>query len=442
VIGPESKGEAMPTAQVADAGWGDSGKGKVVDLYSEFADVVVRYGGGANAGHTVWGDDGQIITHLVPCGYRNPSARLALGDGMVVDPLQLLKERDELKGHGINIHDLLMLSERATIVFPFHKRIDELREARKGAIGTTKRGIGPAYEDLAARRGFPMWVLLRPNLFADTIGLQLDHADMELGSLSGGSEQVDRFEVFALLNEWAGQLKSYICNVSQFLRDQIARNSNVLFEGHQGTLLDLVHGHYPYVTSTGTLAGAVYEGAGIPPGSIDKLIMICKAYCTRVGQGPFPTKLRLDDNATGQHLSQKGVEKGATTGRLRDCGHSDGLLLGYAAELNRPNSLAVTKLDVLSGLDLLEVCDAYIIGAEPVHAVPASTEECMRAEAVYHTMEGFTLDPERDYRTIQDLPQAAQEYLRFFTRATGGVPVGYVSLGPKRHQGTKINPFV
>ena len=430
----------MASVVIVGAQWGDEGKGKVVDLYTEFADVVVRYGGGANAGHTLVVDGKKFVTHLIPSGVlHGRGKKCVLGDGMVIDPKALLGEIAELQSFGLLSDDRdLIIAERAHVILPYHQLIDRLREAGKDAIGTTKRGIGPAYESKMARRGVRTGDLLRPERLRELLARNID----ELGPLIRhlGGEVPSPAGLAAMADEYCGygqQLARFLGDASRVIHDDMKRGQHILFEGAQGTLLDVDHGTYPYVTSSSTLAGGACCGAGVGPTAIDASIGIAKAYSTRVGGGPFPTELH---DEVGTHLRETGAEFGATTGRPRRCGWLDVAALRLAVRLNGLSGIALTKLDVLRGLKKVRICVGYRLGGRVLEELPLDTDDIAIAEPVYEDLEGWSADT-REVRDFDDLPPAARKYaLR--VQDLLGVPYSLVSVGPGRAETIVMkNPF-
>jgi adenylosuccinate synthase len=427
----------MANVIIVGAQWGDEGKGKVVDLYSEFADVVVRFGGGANAGHTLVVDGKKLVTHLIPSGVlRGRGKRCVLGDGMVIDPKVLLEEVGELKAKGLLSDDRdLIIGSRAHVILPIHREIDRVRELGKGAIGTTKRGIGPAYEAKMARRGVRMADLLVP----DRLRSLVEHNFEEVADYirSRGGQMIDIEDCVAEYLEFGERLRGYFTDASRYVFDEMKRGRHVLFEGAQGALLDVDHGTYPFVTSSSTIAGGACTSCGIGPTAISGVIGIAKAYTTRVGAGPFPTELTGE---FGARLREMGGEYGATTGRPRRCGWLDVAALRLAVRWNGLSGLALTKLDVLSGMERIEVCVGYRLDGELRDELPTEPGDIERAEPVYETFDGWD-DDIRDVREFDALPVEAKRYLRRL-EALLGVDVNLLSLGPGRAETILIkNPF-
>jgi adenylosuccinate synthase len=424
----------MPVVVVVGAQWGDEGKGKVVDLYAERADLVVRYGGGANAGHTLVIGDQKIVTHLVPSGVLHPRARLVLGDGMVVDPATLLEEIAACRAKGLLPDGQLLISSRAHVILPYHRWLEAVREDRKGAIGTTRRGIGPAYESKAARRGVRFCDLGRPDRLRELVEQNLE----EIASLIG--RRVEKREVDQLIDDAAAAGEALAPMIGEAGREvdrAISAGKNVLFEGAQGTLLDLDHGTYPFVTSSSTIAGGACTGVGVGPTRIDRVVGISKAYCTRVGGGPFPTEMEGEE---AEAWRAAGQEYGATTGRPRRCGWLDAAALRLAARVNGLDGIALTKLDVARGRGPLKVCVGYRLDGAHLDEPPGDAEELERAEPEYMELEGWDAES-REARRIEDLPAAARTYISVLERLTG-VPMWLVSVGAERAETIRLrDPF-
>jgi len=418
--------------------WGDEGKGKIVDLLAEFADIVVRFQGGNNAGHTMVVDGEQFISHLVPSGILQEKTCL-LGNGMVVDPEVLIKELDNLNGKGIDVGpDRLKISEKAHIIMPYHKHIDLARENMKGGqkIGTTGRGIGPCYEDKATRIGVRFVDLLDPKEFAEKIKTILEEKNFYLEHFFS-AETLDPAGIIDQYKGYADRLSPHIINISIVMNQAIKENKQILFEGAQGTHLDIDHGTYPFVTSSNTVSGNACCGAGIGPKEINGVVGIVKAYTTRVGSGPFPTEL-FDE--IGDKIQKKGAEFGATTGRKRRCGWLDTVLLRNAARLNGLTGLVITKLDVLDGLEHLKICTGYQYNGKIVRDFPASLKILGSCKPVYEVLPGWPEDIS-DIRKFEDLPENARHYLHRIEALTE-TPIDIVSVGPGREETIVINnPF-
>jgi adenylosuccinate synthase len=424
----------MSVVIVVGAQWGDEGKGKVVDLFTERADVVVRYGGGANAGHTLVIGGKKLVTHLVPSGVLHPGKRCVLGDGMVIDPHTLLEEIAACQARGLLAGGELLIGQGAHVILPFHKLLDGLREDRAKAtgkaIGTTRRGIGPAYEAKAARKGIRIRDLLRPARLRELVLANLDEMAplvVHLGGVPPTTAEVDGWIEEAAA---AGQrLAPSVGDAGRVVAAAIAAGHHVLFEGAQGSLLDLDHGTYPYVTSSSTIAAGACQSAGVGPTRVDSVIGISKAYATRVGGGPFPTEL---PGEMGERLRQAGGEFGATTGRPRRCGWLDLPALRFGIRLSGMDGVALTKLDVLSGFAEVEVCIAYRLDGKDLDEPPVDIDDLARAEAVYTKLPGWGPLP-TDCRELSDLPVTARRYVESIERWCG-TPLSLVSVGPERTQ--------
>ena len=426
----------MPNNVIIGAQWGDEGKGKVVDLYTEFADVVVRFQGGNNAGHTlvVEGDDGSVqktVLHLIPSGILHGLKRCVIASGVVLDPTVLLEEIDALQARGyLEEPEQLVIASDASIILPYHQALDVARESAKEqqTIGTTGRGIGPCYEDRVGRRS----VFVRDLLDEDRLRPKLERNVQEKNRLLEwlGAETFEVDELIDDLLRQGERLEKYVTEIDQYLAQVMNRGEDVLFEGAQGTMLDIGKGTYPYVTSSHTTSGGVCVGAGVAPRDIDRVIGITKAYCTRVGQGPFPTEL---DNEVGRHLRQAGDEFGSTTGRPRRCGWIDAAALRYAARINGFSGLAVTKLDILSGLDTVRIGVGYRDEEGNEYDEPVSDPELYQSlEPVYEELQGWEADI-TGVRVLDELPTEARRFLSRLQTLLE-VPIALVSVGPKRSQ--------
>jgi adenylosuccinate synthase len=410
--------------------WGDEGKGKIVDLLAEKAHMVVRFQGGNNAGHTMVVDGEQFICHLIPSGILQDKTCI-IGNGVVVDPAVLLEEIDNLKRRGVNIvDDRLMISERAHLIMPYHQSVDHAREKFKGdkKIGTTGRGIGPAYEDKATRRGIRFVDLLDPEVFAEKVHTILDEKNFYLknylsAAVLDARDIIDQYQIYAQ------RLAPYVANTSVIINRAMETGQHVMFEGAQGTHLDIDHGTYPFVTSSNTLAGNACCGSGVGPRQIDEVIGIVKAYTTRVGQGPFPAEL-FDD--IGDRIQEKGVEFGATTGRRRRCGWLDTVILKNSVRLNGLSGLAVTKLDVLDGLASIKICTGYEYRNEIISDFPASLDVLAYCKPIYETLPGWT-ENLSTLKKLEDFPENARKYLDRITELTE-TDIHIVSVGPDRDQ--------
>ncbi|HEX9289269.1 MAG TPA: adenylosuccinate synthase [Anaeromyxobacteraceae bacterium] len=429
----------MPNVVVIGAQWGDEGKGKVVDLLTEHADVVVRFQGGNNAGHTLVVGGQKTVLHLIPSGILHPGKACVIGNGVVVDPDVLAHEIAELKARGLLQDDgQLVLSLDAHVIMPWHKAIDVAREQRMGdaKIGTTGRGIGPTYEDKVARRGLRVRDLLDEARLARKVRERIAAARDELARL-GATLDLDEATVVRKYADLGKRLAPYAKDASLWLHGAIKAGKSLLFEGAQGTLLDVDHGTYPFVTSSNTVAGNAATGAGVGPTAIDRVIGISKAYSTRVGGGPYPSELK---DATGEKLRQLGGEFGATTGRPRRCGWIDALALRYAARVNGLDGIALTKLDVLTGFPEIKIAVAYRCGDQTFDEMPSDLETLERCEAVYEALPGWTekLDGVRRW---EDLPKTARTYVERVAELTG-VKIVAVSVGADRGETIVLeNPF-
>lgn len=419
--------------------WGDEGKGKIVDLLAEFADVIVRFQGGNNAGHTMVVNGEQFISHLVPSGILQ-NKKCIIGNGMVVDPEILIEEIDYLSSKGIDAgHNKLKISERAHIIMPYHKYIDHAREKIKGdkKIGTTGRGIGPCYEDKAARRGIRFVELLDPEIFKERVESILAEKNFYLENYFS-SETVVFDDLFEQCTEYNKRLSPHVTNISIEINNAIKEGKQVLFEGAQGTHLDIDHGTYPYVTSSSTIAGNACSGAGIGPKEITGVIGIVKAYTTRVGKGPFPAEL-FDE--IGETIQKNGAEFGATTGRKRRCGWLDTVMLQNSLRLNGLTGLAITKLDVLTGLESLNICTGYEYEGKIIKDFPASLKVLANCRPIFETLPGWSEDIS-EIRKIEDLPENTRNYLKRIEEICE-INIDIISVGPARDETIVIrNPFI
>ena len=419
----------MATVVVVGTQWGDEGKGKVTDFLAERAHVVARYQGGNNAGHQIRINGQKFNMHLLPSGYLYEDKVCLLGNGMVIDPRALLEEMDYILNQGVK-PGKLVISDRAHVVMPYHLRIDELEEERKSMqkIGTTRKGIGPAYMDKAARIGIRIADLLDPEEFRRKLTLNVE----EKNRLLHRYYETDGFDVDALFDEYmsyAERIRPYVTETSVVLDEAISRGEDVLFEGAQATMLDLDQGTYPYVTSSNPVAGGVCIGAGVGPTKIDKVIGVVKAYSTRVGEGPFVSELTND---LGDMLREAGHEYGVTTGRARRVGWFDSVVTQHARRVSGLDAIAVTKLDILSVLDELKICVAYRLDGQEITHVPASLSALGRCEPVYETMPGWKVDI-TGVRTFDDLPVEAQHYLHRLEELTGA-KIAIFGTGAEREQ--------
>ncbi len=429
----------MGTLVIVGTQWGDEGKGKIVDLLTSRAEVVVRFQGGNNAGHTLKVGDEKIIVHLIPSGILHANTLNMLGNGMVIDPAVLLREKSGLRDRGYFLNDAqLMISERAQIIMPYHKLIDQGREEKLGSarIGTTGRGIGPAYEDKASRMGIRATDLIRPDTLRERVYSALDEKNF-LIEQRFGLPRVDPAQVVEEYTEYGRQLAPHIGDVAFELQNRVNEGSRVLFEGAQGTLLDIDHGTYPFVTSSNVVSGNVCAGSGISPNRLDMIWGVAKAYCTRVGQGGFPTELQ---DELGDRMREIGAEYGATTGRPRRCGWLDLVVLKHSIRLNGLTGLTITKMDVLTGISPIRIATEYELDGKICHTVPANVDDLSRVVPRYRELKGWDESID-ECRTYDDLPRTAREYVDTIEHLTG-VPVTLVSVGPGREQSIiRRHPF-
>ncbi|MEH1923975.1 adenylosuccinate synthase [Nostoc sp.] len=419
----------MANVIVIGAQWGDEGKGKITDLLSRSADVVVRYQGGVNAGHTIVVKGQTFKLHLIPSGILYPNTDCIIGCGTVIDPQILIAEIDQLKDLNIST-DHLLISETAHVTMPYHRLIDQASEERRGShkIGTTGRGIGPTYADKSERTGIRVLDLMNPDGLREQLEWTINYKNVILEKLYN-LPPLDPQEVIEQYLGYAERLRPYVIDTSLKIYDAIQRRRNILFEGAQGTLLDLDHGTYPYVTSSNPVAGGACVGAGVGPTMIDRVIGVSKAYTTRVGEGPFPTEL---DGELGELLCDRGAEFGTTTGRKRRCGWFDAVIGRYAVRINGMDCMALTKLDVLDELEEIQVCVAYDIDGQRSEHFPTSSGQFARCRPIYKTLPGWKVST-TECRTLEDLPQRALDYLKFLAELME-VPIAIVSLGASRDQ--------
>jgi adenylosuccinate synthase len=414
---------------VIGAQWGDEGKGKITDLLSRSADVVVRPQGGVNAGHTIVVKDQTFKLHLIPSGILYPDTECIIGSGTVIDPKILLEEFDQLEALDVSL-DRLYISQTAHVTMPFHRLLDQASEEKRGdhKIGTTGRGIGPTYADKSERTGIRVVDLMNPDTLRKKLLWTIEYKNVILDKLYD-LPPLDSETVIAEYGAYADRLRSHVVDSSLKIYEAIHQRKNILFEGAQGTLLDLDHGTYPYVTSSNPIAGGACVGAGIGPTMIDRVIGVAKAYTTRVGEGPFPTELDGDLN---QHLCDRGAEFGTTTGRRRRCGWFDGVIGRYAVRINGLDCLAITKLDVLDELSEIKVCVAYKLDGKTCDHFPGNAAEFARCQPIYKTLPGWQQSTEH-CRNLDELPTQALDYLKFLAELME-VPIAIVSLGASRDQ--------
>lgn len=418
----------MPNTILVGAQWGDEGKGKIIDYLTEEADLVVRSQGGNNAGHTVIIGKKKYVLHLIPSGILRGGKTCVIGNGVVIDPVHLVGELDKLKEQGVRVGRNLVISDCAHIVFPYHRLIDECRELAKGAnkIGTTKRGIGPCYGDKVERTGLRMGDLTRPRVFSEKLKAKVAENNKILKAF--GVKPVNFAKVNKDYLAAAKRLAPYITNTVVYLHEAIKAKKTILFEGAQGTFLDLDHGTYPYVTSSNTTAGGACTGTGVPPHRIDRVLGVVKAYTTRVGEGPFPT----ENKQITDMLHAMGREFGSTTGRARRCGWFDAVATRYATMINGIDELAVTNLDGLDGVDRIKVCVAYELNGKKLSVPPSDLPQLARCKPVYEEFPGWKTCTEKA-RTFAELPPKARTYLKKIAALTGA-KLTIASVGPARDQ--------
>jgi len=417
----------VPSVVVVGAQWGDEGKGKIVDLLASKADVVVRYQGGNNAGHTVKIDDEVFKLHLIPSGILSEGVACVIGNGVVVDPAVLIQEMDSLAARGIDV-SRLVVSENAHVIMPYHKALDRLQEEAKGdeKIGTTGRGIGPCYTDKIARFGLRMADLVDPEALSDRLDLVLRYVNSLLEKVYG-DKGFKKQDLIDELSPKAERLRGMVADTSLLVNEALDRGQDVLFEGAQGTLLDIDHGTYPFVTSSSATAGGASTGSGVGPTRIDKVIGIAKSYTTRVGEGPFPSEQK---NEIGDWIRDRGNEYGTTTGRPRRCGWFDAVMVRYSARINGLTSLALMHLDTLAGLDRVQICVAYEIEGRRVDHFPNNLRVLRQCKPVFEEMDGWKGDLS-DARSLDDLPANARRYIDRISELIG-IPITMISVGGKR----------
>jgi adenylosuccinate synthase len=430
----------MANTVVVGAQWGDEGKGKIVDIYSEKADVIARFQGGNNAGHTLVVGGRQIVMHLIPSGILHAGKICIIGNGVVVDPNVLIEELSGLREQGNLPDDVrLFISEKAHIIMPYHCRIDVARESNNigKKIGTTGRGIGPCYEDKISRVGIRMCDLLDEEVFREKLNRNIEEKNFYLTKMFGEAP-VDGNEIFDAYRSYAETIRPYVTDCSLLLQNEMNRGSRILFEGAQGSHLDIDHGTFPYVTSSNTVSGNAACGTGVGPSAVQNVIGICPAYTPRVGEGPFPTELK---DATGERLQQVGREFGATTGRKRRCGWLDIVLVRHAIRLSGINGIALTKLDVLTGLKKIRVCTGYRTEHDEfTEAVPANLKVLASCKPAYEEIDGWDEDITKAKR-MEDLPTNTRRYIERIEKLTG-VRMALVSVGPDRDETISLyDPF-
>jgi adenylosuccinate synthase len=426
------------TAVIVGAQWGDEGKGKIVDVLSENFSVVARYAGGHNAGHTVIINSKKFILQLVPCGVLREGCRSVIGNGVVLDPLAFLKEAGALREAGVKIDGNLFVSNRAHVILPYHRMIELAAENAPGRvkIGTTSRGIGPAYEDKMGRRGLRVADLLDLQLLKKHIENAVHEKNMIAHALFN-SEPLDADKMYTEYAQAAEKIAPFVCDTAVLLNQALNHGESILFEGAQGTMLDIDHGTYPFVTSSSATSGGAVIGTGVAPNAINSVIGITKAYCTRVGEGPFPTE---DETEAGNNLRKRGNEYGAVTGRPRRTGWLDLPLLRYSGMINGTSWLVVTKLDVLDELAEIPVCVGYKIDGKATSEAPAQASGYEKIECIYTELPGWRTSTE-GITEYAKLPKAAREYLAFVEKE-GGAKVGMISTGPDRNHTILVDEFV
>jgi len=419
----------MSSLAIVGSQWGDEGKGRIVDLLSSQVDMVVRFQGGNNAGHTVVRGEDVFKLHLIPSGILYPEVTCVIGDGVVLNPAVLIEELDNLKKKNINIENL-RISCKAHMVMPYHVVLDKAREHRlgKSKIGTTHKGIGPVYSDKASRSGIRTQDLLDHKIFKAKLEEELSLKNAIIEKIYG-MQPLDPEEIYEDYMLYGERIGKYIIDTAFLINEFLDQNKSVLFEGAQATMLDIDHGTYPYVTSSSTTAGGVCTGSGVGPGRLDEVLGIAKSYSTRVGSGPFPTEI---EGGIGDLLREKGYEYGTTTGRPRRCGWFDAVVLKYSVMLNYLDSIALTKLDVLSGFEKIKICTAYKYKKEVYKNLPCHQTILHKCTPVYEEFEGWTEDI-TDIKKYEDLPPAAKKYIESIEEIIK-VPVSMVSVGPERNQ--------
>jgi len=428
-IDQKERGIHMSSVVVVGTQWGDEGKGKITDFLSEDAEVIARYQGGDNAGHTIKFDNVTYKLHLIPSGIFYKEKTSVIGNGVVVNPKSLVEELNYLKEHGVSTENL-RISDRAHVILPYHIQLDQLQEDAKGAdkIGTTIKGIGPAYMDKAARVGIRIADLLDKDIFSERLKANLADKNRQFEKMYG--EKTIAFEdIFEEFYEYGQQFKQYVTDTSVILNDALDRGRRVLFEGAQGVMLDIDQGTYPFVTSSNPVAGGVTIGSGVGPSKIDKVVGVCKAYTSRVGDGPFPTEL-FDE--VGDQIREVGHEYGTTTGRPRRVGWFDSVVMRHSRRVSGITNLSLNCIDVLSGLDTVKICTAYELDGKLIYHYPASLKELNRCKPVYEELPGWQEDV-TNCKTLEELPENARNYLRRISELVG-VRISTFSVGPDRNQ--------
>ncbi|HTY10309.1 MAG TPA: adenylosuccinate synthase [Bacteroidota bacterium] len=418
----------MPVTIIVGAQWGDEGKGKIVDLLSDDIDIVARYQGGANAGHTVVIGEKEYVLHLIPSGIFHKHVTCVIGNGVVIDPMALMEEIAMIKSFNIKIEGRLFISHNAHLIMPYHKLLDSIREQGANKIGTTGRGIGPAYIDKYMRTGIRVVDLLDRKVLCDKLKSNIEEKNQLLSKVYG-SAVLDVDKMISEYEEFDKKIDPYVTDTSAYLIAALKKKKNILAEGAQGALLDVDHGTYPFVTSSNPTSGGACTGLGIPPTSVKNIIGIVKAYSTRVGNGPFPTE---HTDGIGEKLRTVGHEFGATTGRPRRCGWLDMVSLKYSLEINGVKEIALTKLDVLDEFDEIRICTGYSIDRRPLKSFPSALQTLERVEPVYRSYKGWkeTISTAKKYK---QLPARARQYIEAIEKLSG-VPVSIVSVGARRDQ--------
>ena len=427
----------MANVVIVGAQWGDEGKGKIVDLLTRYADLVVRFQGGSNAGHTIVLKGEKFVFHLLPSGILYKNKKCIIGNGVVLDPAVLLGEIDEIKQRGYFKDDSqLMISEETHLILPYHRRVDVARE-KTFKIGTTGRGIGPAYEDKVARCGIRMVDLVDEKVFREKLETNLFQKNVYLTQIL--KEKGFGFsEIFDEYLQYKNRLEKYVKNTSLILHKEMKKGKRVLFEGAQGALLDLDHGTYPYVTSSNTVAGNACAGSGMGPTMIHSVMGVAKAYTTRVGEGPFPTELH---DELGEKIRQQGGEYGATTGRPRRCGWFDAVVVNHSVRVNGIREMVITKLDVLNDFDTIKICVGYRVNGKVIYHVPSNLEILKCSEPVYETLRGWKTEI-KGARHFKDLPLIAQQYLKRIEKLIG-IKIAVISVGSERNETIEVkSPFL
>ena len=423
----------MSVTVLVGSQWGDEGKGKIVDILSEKYDYVTRFQGGANAGHTVEIGDKKYILHLIPSGILRKEVKCVIGNGVVIDPKALLEEIKLLEENDISVKGRLFISHNAHLIMPYHKLLDSISESGKNKIGTTGRGIGPCYIDKFARKGIRIVDLLNKDILEEKIRQNLEEKNVLLKKVYEHAG-LDVNEIIREYLEFDKEIDQYITDVPSLLNTAISDGKSILLEGAQGALLDVDHGTYPYVTSSSPTTGGACTGTGIPPTKITNVMGIVKAYTTRVGHGPFPTE---QTEAEGEKLRKIGAEYGATTGRPRRCGWYDAFLVRYSAMINGIDSVAITKLDVLSDFDKIKVCVGYKLNGKMIKTFPSDVERLNKVEPVYETVDGWNEDIS-GCKSYKELPAKTKEYLEFIAEKSN-IKIDIISVGPKRKQTFFVN---